>query len=64
LYRDWDVDVAVIRLVPFWGFFTVPSCFGQFGGQLVDASLVLLTILREEVGAVLDGGDESQDDLV
>jgi hypothetical protein len=64
LYRDWDIDATVICLVPFRWLFTISSCFGQLRRQLVDPGLVLLTVLREEVSAVLDGGDEPENDLV
>jgi hypothetical protein len=64
LYWYRDVDTVVVFFVPRRRFFTVPSCFSQLRCQLLNPGLELLTVLHKEVGAVLDGGDESEYDLV
>jgi hypothetical protein len=64
LYGDWDVDATVVCLVPIRRFFTIPSCFCQLRRQLLNAGLVLLAVLRKEVGTVLDGGDKPKYNLV
>jgi hypothetical protein len=64
LYGDWCVDVTIVRLIPLRGYFTIPSCFGQLRRQLLDAGLVLLTVLGEEVSAILDSGDKPKYNLV